>query len=181
MLRKHVVSYGRERGAEWSIPWRERQVWRGEGSEQQADMGGMLATRDHVWVFDSNAATVCVDICDFYFYQRMYRYTGVWANTEGHVDIWRSWCHWGQTDPSALCCHGDFWAQPVAKNHVWAHNSITTGCMLIPIVLVTISRSGQPLGAIWLSEGCPEAGIMSVRVGYTATSGHKVIQTQTTA
>lgn len=57
-----------ERGAEWSMHWRKRQVWRGEG---------ILATRDHVWVFDPNAATVFVDVCGFYFYQRMYRYTGV--------------------------------------------------------------------------------------------------------
>ena len=44
MVREFRWKGGREGETEWFMGWGERQIWRGEGDEEWADVNGLLAT-----------------------------------------------------------------------------------------------------------------------------------------
>lgn len=61
----------------------QRHIWRGKSSEDQAEDGGLIATQGHgifqawaaarayIWVHGPDAATVCVDVQDSWYQQRL--------------------------------------------------------------------------------------------------------------
>lgn len=44
MVRKYRVEKWKREGGRWFKVWGERQICRGDGGEEQADMDGLLAT-----------------------------------------------------------------------------------------------------------------------------------------
>lgn len=62
---------GEKGKTEWFMSYRQKHIQRGESSEKQVDMAGLIVIQGHsdvwawaqVWIHDHDAAEVCVDVC----------------------------------------------------------------------------------------------------------------------
>lgn len=82
IVSKYMLGFGSEREAKWFMYCGERQVWRGKGSEEKADVGSLLAiqglgatqswaaAKGHGWVNGPAAAAVCVNVHGTCYHQR---------------------------------------------------------------------------------------------------------------
>lgn len=105
---------------EWFVDWGERQICRGEGGKEQADVNGQLTTRVQrdVWALAMTKGHVliwapeiversCVDVCHFCCHWEAIQRHVVWTTTWGHLGVQGS------------CCHGDHANLGILYSHLW--------------------------------------------------------------
>lgn len=153
---------------EWFMGWRERQIWRTEGDEEQAILNDYLATwgqgdiqawpmsKGQVLVLGFGVAEeVCVIVCGFYLQWGWCR--DLWSGQHTILDsLLSNLGPWWHPDPGI--CHG-------SVDHVWVHGPVGGGFYIDVPGPCCLHR---PLG-------CPGSGQWAVTKlvskGFVATEG----------
>lgn len=151
----------RERFMSYTEIW----IWKGEGIDEQADVGGLLAThwhgifrfwvgaKGHVWIHGSATAMVCIDVNGPCYHQVPWGCLGSGLppvstyEPKGTIVIWMPW--------AAAPSHGMIQAWALARVHVWIHDP-TIARVYVDVHgtcyhwgFCGCTGSGLPLGIDW--------------------------------